>query len=129
MKRVTLTSRVLGVIKGGDEGKLTKFEGKLEKFINKQKKERADAIETLNDKIEDAKEKLKEIVENVNTERIKTEGGIDYVPTYVKAIINQNQVIKNYENSIEDLLEEIAEFDDVEDAIYNYEMVVTPTVK
>ena len=123
MKKVSLAERILKTIKGGDEAKLIKFETKIEKYLNNQKKERVDAIDLLNDKIEDANEKLQELILNDSKiiEAIKFEGGVNYVPEYIKKISNQLEFIDELQEKLDKLNLEIERLDLIESTIFEEE--------
>lgn len=118
MKRTTLTTRVMAVIKGGDESKLVKFEGKIEKYFERQRREIKEAIESYRDKMSDAQDVLKELVEHPDVEKLKTEGGASYVPIYLNAIQDQLEVVEGFEYLIEECDEQLARLDKIEATIY-----------
>lgn len=122
-KKVSLTTRVLATLKGGDESKINKFESKLLKYFAKQKEIRQNKIESLNDKCEDANDRLQEAIVTVDLEKIKIEGGVSYIPSYVSKIQTIIDEIDSYQMEIQDNLDEIEKINLLEDSIYGVEDV------
>lgn len=112
--------KILSVLTGGDEGKLTRFEKKLKKYHENQIQMRNNEIETLEEKIEDAKETLKDKVESVNLDKISTADGVEgYCKEYTENVMNVINQISEYEDRIDDLKAEIGQLEKVKKAIWN----------
>jgi len=126
MKKVSLVSRALAFVQGGDEAKLTRFESKLQKFFRKQKAMREEQITNLREKIADAYETVNETVVSVAADRIKdTDSAESYCTVYVKAVEAKLDAVEALQSQIDTLEAEIAKFDKIEAAIYSVETVVS----
>lgn len=122
MKKQSLVSRIMSLISGGDEGKLTRFEGKLSKYLAKQIQMRKDAIETLNEKIVDAKEALNDVVLGVDVDKVNTTDGAEsYCSQYVSSVSSKIDTIEAFEAQIKSFEEEITRFNKIQAAIYSVE--------
>lgn len=122
MKKVSLVSRALAFVKGGDEAKLTRFEGKLQKFFRKQKSMREEQITNLREKIADAYETVTETVISVAADRIKdTDSAESYCAVYIKAVEAKLDIVDSLQDQIDTLEAEIAKFNKIEEAIYSVE--------
>ena len=122
MKKVTLTERLLAVLKGGTDAKFTRFEAKLEKKINKDIATRKDAIASLKEKQDDANEALNDAVLNVEPSSIETsEGAEAYTITYLRNVRAKRNVVKELQNQIDAIQEEIDELVADSAAIYSAE--------
>lgn len=125
MKKVSLVSRALAFVQGGDEAKLTRFESKLQKFFRKQKSMREEQITNLREKIADAYETVNETVVSVAADRIKdTDSAEFYCATYVKSVEAKLDAVDALQTQIDTLEAEIAKFDKIEAAIYSVETSV-----
>jgi TPP-dependent trihydroxycyclohexane-1,2-dione (THcHDO) dehydratase len=120
MKKVSLATRVLALLKGGDESKLIRFESKVDKFFTKQIAMRKESIANLEEKIIDAQEALNDTVVGVDIDRVNTTEGADsYVTTYVRNVQAKEEVIANFEEQIAALEAEIAKFETTQATIYS----------
>lgn len=120
MKKVTLATRILAVLKGGDEAKLSRFEAKLEKFYDKQISKRKDAMESLRDSLVDAQDSLQETVLSVDLEKIATSTGAeDYCPAYTKQVEAKIEAIEAIEAKIDVLQQEIDRLTTIKDAVFS----------
>lgn len=103
--------RVIDFVKGGDEGKLTRFKKNTLKFWDKQIKANQGEMEKLDDKItdkreviDDLKEKLDETVLSIDLEKIKTTEQTElYIKEYTESIRSVERSIENVESEITDL--------------------------
>jgi hypothetical protein len=119
MKKVTLATRILAVLKGGDEAKLTRFESKLEKFYEKQIAKRKDAMESLRDSLVDAQDALQETVVSVDLDRIATSTGAeDYCASYTKQVEAKMETIDTLEDKIKSLQDEIDHFIAIKNVVF-----------
>lgn len=122
MKKVSLVSRALVFLKGGDEAKLIRFESKLEKYFIKQIALRKEQISNLQDKIADAYEAVDEAVVTVAADRIKdTDTAEAYCKTYVQAVESKIDAVEVLESQIEAVEKEIAKLEKIQARIYNVE--------
>lgn len=123
MKKVTLVTRAIAFLKGGDEAKLTRFESKLEKYFKSQIDICNKEIEILNDKLTDAKEELSDYIPNIDIDRIgKADGLESYVKDYVGGLNNLQNVIQELENKIESKKDEIERFNTLQGLVYSEEV-------
>ncbi len=119
MEKQTFVQKVLALLTGGDEAKLSRFEGKLSKYFTKQIAMRKESIENLEEKIVDAKEAVNDAVLNVNLEKINsTESSEGYCPSYVANVVAKQEIIEGFEQEIVDLKAEIVKLEKAQTAIY-----------
>jgi len=122
MKKQTLSTRVLAFLKGGDEAKVSKFEAKLSKEYTAQIKAKQEAITKLEERIEDAEEVLNETILNVDTTCINnTDAAESYVAIYMRNVRKKRNIIKEYQNDIAAIQEEIEELKADQEAVYGVE--------
>lgn len=123
MKHQTFVQKVVAYLKGGDEAKLARFEGKVTKHLKRQISMREDEIETLKDRIEDARETMAEAVVNIDVEKINgTDASEDYAVTYVEKVAGALEVIKDLEEEVADLEDEIVLLKEVNGVIFSAEI-------
>lgn len=104
-------ARVLALVKGGDEGKITRFQAKTVKFCNKQIKLQNDVIEGLKDELADVQEAASDALVAVDMKSIDTaQGTNDYIPTYLFKMKAFDDKEKAINDKIEDCNEQIAKF-------------------
>lgn len=119
MERQSLAKRIMAILSGGDEAKLSRFESKLNKYFERQIQMRRDSIETLKEKIVDAKDALGETITNVSVDQMTgTDNTERYVPNYVDAVSKKLDVITRLEADIKTQEEEIAHFEKLKAVIY-----------
>lgn len=121
MKR-TLAQKVLAILKGGDESKLIRFESKLDKQLNKQIDIRKDKIESLEEKIEDAKETLNDTILSVDFDQIQSSDNVEsYCKQYIQNILAKQDIIEDFEISLENEKHQIERLTKVKNAIDSVE--------
>lgn len=85
-----LVSKIMALLKIGDEGKLIRFESKLEKYLNKQITSFRDEMDNIDEKIVDAKEALNDAVLSVNTDSIQSADSVEsYCVTYSNSLLRK----------------------------------------
>lgn len=110
-KQVSFVQKVIDFVKGGDEGKVARFQKKLVKSWNDQIKIRKDEIENANEEISDLKESLEEAVLNVDLNRIQTtQDTANYIEEYSQKLHNIQDAISQKEEEITKAEGDIADF-------------------
>ena len=113
---MTFVKSVLAYIKGGDEGKILKFQKRAVKALKNNIKATQSDIEDFESKLEDVNEALTDAAINLDMERLSSTDAIDaYVQEYMERnnsllsdadeladkILNANDEISSYEKLLE----------------------------
>lgn len=104
---------VLEKLKGGEEGKIKRFQKKVTRACSEQYAIREREISDLNDNIADLKEDLSDAYTDLKPENLNN----DYVETYMNKIANIKAEIAKKEAKIEEVSEEMKSFKEFQEAI------------
>lgn len=119
MTRTGFVTRVMALLQGGDEAKISRFSSKVEKHINKQIAMRKEQIESLNEKIADAEEAFAEQVNTVDPARVgTTEGSESYASTYINSLNNSFERIEELREQVKSIEVEIERFNILSSKIF-----------
>lgn len=115
-KQKSFVEKVLELLKGGDEAKITRFHKRVIKSNTRQINSRQEQLNTLEEKLEDSKEGLQDFILNIDISRIKTVEDVDsYISAYTNQYISLSSDIEDIEDEMETKRKEIEKFQDFTD--------------
>ncbi len=108
---VGFVATVLALVKGGDEGKVTRFQQRAIKFCNKQIKANTDRMADLDDQIDDKKDNFNDALTGVDMDAIKSTSNLhSYIPDYLSNLSSFKKGIKTLEDAKDDAQDQIDKY-------------------